>query len=132
MLKQITDKTQVEDILKSHFKTYQITDDPFEKVIVYTKKDIIGIISYSIIYERAEINYIVVTDPNRKNGIGTELLNYALKDIKNNNCEIVSLEVLEDNIPALNLYLKNGFIKSAIRENYYGDKNAILMTRKLR
>ena len=132
MVEELTDKKIAENILKKHFKTYTISDDPFEKVAIYTNKDIIGIISYSIIYERAEINYIVVTDSNRKQGIGTKLLNYALDDMKNSNCEMVSLEVLEDNTPAINLYLKNGFIKKTIREKYYGNKNGILMIKDLR
>lgn len=131
-MQEITDKQKVENILKKYFKNYQTTNDPFEKIAIYQDKDIIGVISYSIIYERAEINYIVVTDNNRKKGIGTELLNYALKDIINSNVKTVSLEVLEENIPAVNLYLKNGFIKKAIRPNYYGNKNAILMIKDLR
>ena len=86
-------------------------------------------LSYSIIYERAEINYIVVDNLYRKKGIASKLLSYALDDIKHRKCESISLEVLEDNVPAINLYLKNGFVKKAIREKYYGNKNGILMVK---
>ena len=125
-------KKEVDDFLKKHFKSYVKTHDPFEKIIAYTNEDIVGLISYSIIYERAEVNYIVVNKQNRKNKIGSKLLNRALQDIKNHHCQNVSLEVEEDNIPAINLYLKYGFKKQGLRKNYYENKNAILMIKEMR
>ena len=132
MIEEITDKSKVKNILKNNFKTYKISDDPFEKTVIYTNKDIIGIITYSIIYERAEINYIVVSDKNRKQGIASKLLEYAINDIKKNQCQNITLEVEENNLPAINLYLKYGFIKKAIRKKYYQNKNAILMIKEMR
>ena len=131
MIKEVT-KDKVNNILKKYFKTYKIDNDPFEKIITYVDKNIIGIISYSIIYERAEINYIVVVEEERCKKIGSKLLEYALEDIKKNNCQNVTLEVEENNISAINLYLKYGFVKKGIRQNYYEDKNAILMIKEMR
>jgi len=132
MIEELKNKEEVEQILRSYFTTYKVTKDPFEKIFVYKREDIIGIISYSIMYERAEINYIAVDSLSRRQGIGSKLLKYALDDIKNIGCESISLEVLEGNVSAINLYLKNGFVKKAIREKYYGNKNAILMIKDLR
>lgn len=129
MVEELTDKRLIETILQKHFKTYKTSNDPFEKIAIYKNIEIEGIISYSIIYERAEINYIVVNEEKRKRGIGTKLLDYALNDIKKNNCQTVSLEVSTNNIPAINLYIKKGFTKKAIRKNYYDNENAILMVK---
>ena len=41
----------------------------------------------------------------------------------------ISLEVDETNIKAIKLYEKYGFKNKAIRNNYYGKNNAILMVR---
>ena len=131
MIELLNDKKSVENILKKHFKYYVISDDPYEKVAIYTLNDIIGVISYSIIYERAEINYIVVSDDYRKRGIASKLLSYALNDIEKNGCNVISLEVSFDNEPAINLYLKYGFKIKAVRENYYEKNDAYLMVKEL-
>ena len=121
------DIDKVDSVFAKHFEGYKKIDDPFQKVAIYSNK---GIISYSIIYERAEINYILVID--QRKGIGSKLLEYALEDIKKNKCTVVSLEVEEENTPAINLYLKHGFSKQSIRKNYYKDKDGILMTKEMR
>ena len=41
----------------------------------------------------------------------------------------ISLEVNEENESAIKLYEKYGFKKEAIRKNYYGKNNGILMIR---
>ena len=42
----------------------------------------------------------------------------------------ISLEVNVNNIPAIKLYKKNGFIEKAIRKGYYQGIDGILMERK--
>lgn len=89
---------------------------------------IIGFLSYSIYYERAELNYIYVEEQYRNNNIATKMLNYVLEKI--NYLENITLEVRENNLIAIKLYEKCGFSKCAIRKNYYGKDNAILMIKK--
>ena len=89
-----------------------------KKVYIINDK-IIGFIDYSIVYERAEINYIWVNSDYQRQGIATELLNnmfIGLKDVVN-----VTLEVNEKNIKAINFYKKNGFKIVSKRQNYYKD-----------
>lgn len=131
MITQETDLDKVSLVLKEHFHGYKISNDPFEKVAIYTDNGIIGIISYSIIYERAEINYIITLPEYRNQGIGSKLLEYAINDIKNNNCTSISLEVESTNINAINLYSKYGFTKKCIRPNYYEGKDAYLMVKEI-
>ena len=132
MIKEAKLDSKEVQLLTKHFKEYKYTFDPYGKVLEYDNGQIIGIISYSIIYERAEINYIATDHKYRAQGIGSQLLEKALEDIKRNNCNIVSLEVEENNIPAINLYSKYGFEKKAIRKNYYGNNNGYLMTKEIR
>ncbi|MCI9084477.1 MAG: GNAT family N-acetyltransferase [Bacilli bacterium] len=131
MITQPNNLEEVSPILKKYFHGYQISSDPFEKVAVYNDNNIIGIISYSIIYGRGEINYIITLPTHRKQGIGSQLLEYAINDMKNNNCTTISLEVESNNIEAINLYSKYGFQKQAIRSNYYQGKDAYLMIKEI-
>ena len=119
------------DFLTKYFDDYKIDADPFEKVAIYRDKEILGAISYSVIYERAEINYIAVSLECRGHGIASKLLDFAINNMVQNGVYSVSLEVESDNTPAINLYLKHGFIKKAIRKNYYGKNDGYLMVREL-
>ena len=78
-----------------------------------------------------EINYIYVDSDYRKQQIGTKLIEELISFAKINNCINITLEVNENNNVAINFYEKNGFKKSAIRNNYYGNENGILMIREL-
>ena len=131
MITLINNKNEISHVLKEHFSGYQISDDPFEKVAVYVNQEIIGIISYSIIYERGEINYIITLPDYRNQGIGGKLLEYAVNDMKNNNCTSISLEVEQINQNAINLYSKYGFQIKGIRPNYYEGKDAYLMVKEI-
>jgi ribosomal-protein-alanine acetyltransferase len=79
--------------------------------------------------DQVEIIQIIVHSDYRRSGLGTALLHHFIFDAKARMCR---LEVRADNIPALALYRKFGFIEDGIRKNYYRDKNgrtdAILMT----
>ena len=69
----------------------------------------------------------IYVDENKRNKhIGTELLKYLVDNYTFNN-KTITLEVAEDNIPALNFYKKFGFEIVNERKNYYGDKSAYLM-----
>lgn len=101
-------------------------DSPFSKEVIYIEEDIvIGYLSYSIMYEKAEINNIYVLEQYRSQGIGSKLLDYLVKKCKI--CENITLEVRKNNINAIRLYKKNGFKEVAIREKYYDGVDGILM-----
>jgi len=131
MIKQLTNLDNIYPVLKKYFHGYQVSADPFEKVAVYTDNHVISIISYSIIYERGEINYIITLPDYREKGIGQCLLEYAIDDMKQNQCTSISLEVETSNIKAINLYSKCGFRKQGIRPNYYKGKDAYLMVKEI-
>ena len=105
---------------------------PFINIYVYEKdNNVVGFINYSIMYDRAELNYIYVEKEYRKYGIATELMNFFIDDIIKNKCKNITLEVAENNIPGIELYKKFGFSEVAKRKNYYKDSDGILMMKEL-
>lgn len=104
-------------------------NSPFSKEVIYIEKGlIIGYLSYSIIYEKAEINNIYIVNDYRGQGFASKLLNYLIEECKF--CENITLEVRKDNEQALNLYKKFGFKEVALREKYYNGIDGILMMRE--
>jgi len=104
-------------------------NNDFLKVLVYEEDLIKGILVYQFLYDRIEIDYIVVDNEYRQLGIATKLLNFIenkYKNIKN-----ITLEVRESNKIAINFYLKNGFKEVTKRKNYYKDEDGILMIKNL-
>ena len=62
-----------------------LNSNPFTKYILYLEgNNYIGFIQYSIIYDRAELDYIYVDDKFRSSGIGSKLMYYMIEDVKNN------------------------------------------------
>ena len=114
--------------LLSYFN-YKLNEDSFTnvflKVLVYEDIVIKGVLVYEYFYDRIEIDYIIVNNNYRNNGIATKLLNFI--ENKYNNIRNITLEVRESNYEAINFYLKNGFKKVTIRKNYYKNEDGILM-----
>lgn len=131
MIQEIKDIKIINDKL-SNFNTSIKEIGVYTKYYAYVDNDsIVGFLSFDLIYDRAEINYIFVEKDYRQQGIATKLLNYML-DICNNECENITLEVKESNKSAINFYLKNGFIEVARREKYYQDEDGILMIKEMK
>lgn len=61
----------------------------------------------------------------RRKGIANKLFTYLVDLLKQKNIEVFLLEVLENNIPAIELYLKNGFITQRRLECFQIKKNEI-------
>lgn len=128
MIKEIDDLAIVNSFFKDFFSNYNNSDDPFEHFFGYfINNNLIGLISVSKIYERAEINYIAVCQQYRNKGIGKKLIDYGTKGFS-----VISLEVSSKNTSAIDFYLKNGFIKKAVRKEYYGMTDAYLMVKEVR
>lgn len=127
MIYELTNLDELDNsfISKEYIKE-ELSNNPFGKVLVLKEDKIIGYIYYSDIYERCEINQFEIEDIHRNCGKGDLLLKYLINLVKKD----ITLEVKEDNTPAIKLYLKNGFIKVAIREGYYNGVDGILMERK--
>ena len=131
------DLENIKDILISDFDdfwNYNILKSELEssnsKYIIAKTNDgeIIGFAGIKIIIDNADIMNIVVKKSWRNQGVGNLLLNNLISLCKDLNLLSLSLEVNEDNLPAIHLYEKFGFKQIGLRKNYYQDKNGIIMS----
>ena len=94
---------------------------------------IVGYIIYNIVLDEAEILNIVIDSNFKRKKHATFLLEQTINDMIKKNIKTIFLEVGQNNIAAINLYLKFGFEQYGIRKEYYKNKeNAILMKRQLK
>jgi ribosomal-protein-alanine acetyltransferase len=77
-----------------------------------------------------EIVNFAVFEKYQKRGIGKLLLTELSSVLITSNYKKIELEVREQNLKAINFYLKNKFIKDGIRKNFYQNPidNAVLMS----
>ncbi len=134
MIREYTDSDY--DKLNKYYKardnsSINIKDNPFQYIYVYEiDNEIVAFIDFSVIYDRCELNYIYVFEDYRGLGIASELLNFLFNKIKKQ-CQNITLEVNENNLIAKKLYKNNKFKKVAIRKQYYGKDDAIMMMREM-
>lgn len=102
----------------------ELKHNPFAKILVYKEEEkVIGYLYYSDIYDRAEINQFEIEISHRNCGKGKKLLKRLLEIVDKN----ITLEVKQDNLPAIHLYKSLGFVEKAIRKGYYQGIDGILM-----
>ena len=127
MIETINKKEEIYSIIKEKFGV-DYKDNPFTHWYIYEEdNELLGFINMDIKYDKSELVYIYVKEEYRNKGIATKLLNEAITDLKQKEVINITLEVNENNQKAINFYLKNGFKTVALRENYYGKENGLLM-----
>ena len=133
----LNDLEKIKDILISDFDdfwNYNILKDELEspnsKYIIAKTNDgeIIGFAGIKVIVDTADIMNIVVKKSWRNQGVGNLLLSNLISICKISNLSSLSLEVNEDNLPAIHLYEKFGFKQIGVRKNYYQDKDGLIMS----
>ncbi len=90
---------------------------------------IVAYIIFWVIHGEAHILDLAVDERLRRTGIGEMILRAALDKMYDNLVYEVYLEVRKSNEAALSLYRKLGFKDAFERKNYYGDEDAIVMTK---
>ena len=80
---------------------------------------VVGYITYSVVLDEVQIANVATHPDFRKRGIGKDLLTTLFNLAKENDMHIITLEVRQSNIPAINLYEKCGYELSGRRKNYY-------------
>jgi ribosomal-protein-alanine N-acetyltransferase len=136
----LQDLYNIQDILFSDFDDFW-TISSFEQelkcdnsyfIVAKNNEQIVGFAGFKSIIDEADIMNIVVKKDNRKNGIGSLLLENLIYSAKNLNLKTLTLEVNEYNLPAISLYHNFGFEDVGIRKNYYnGTYNAIIMKKDI-
>ena len=132
----LNDLEKIKDILISDFDDFwnynilkEELESPNSKYIIAKTNDgeIIGFAGIKIIINTADIMNIVVKKSWRNQGVGNFLLNNLVSICKDLNLLSLSLEVNEDNYPAIHLYKKFGFKNIGLRKNYYKNNDGIVM-----
>ncbi len=127
---KISDKEYVEAFVRELDENFSFSfENPFREILIYEEDCIKGIISYSVIYERIEIDYIYVLEKERNKGIGSALVKSMIK--KEKDILSVSLEVKVDNEDAIIFYKKFGFVEKEIKKNYYKGIDGLLLVKEL-
>ena len=124
------------EYLHNHINEFDIEylkrKNPFLKNYVYLENnEPIGLISYSLIYDRIEIDHIEVLEKHRNKKIGTKLMTYLIYNAIDKHVINITLEVRKSNEIARRLYKNFGFREVALRKLYYGDEDGILMEKQV-
>lgn len=121
--KTLEDKWSYE-LLKNDF-----LGNDFSYYLLGEKDDrIVGYIALMNIAGEIHINNIAVDEAYRRQGIGEDLLKAGIDYYSREKLIGYTLEVREDNYPAIGLYEKLGFIGVGYRKNYYKhNKSALIM-----
>ena len=110
----------------------EFKDNPYINYMVYVLGDkIVGYLSYEDIFDRYEISNLYVLYNYRGNKIGPYLIQELINRAKLSNIKNITLEVNKENLVAINLYRKYGFVQVAIRERYYSGVDGILMEKEM-
>ena len=102
-------------------------------LVAKEENEVIGYIGMSIVIDEGYIFNVAVRESYRNKGVATALLNELVTYGKKTYFSFITLEVRENNLPAISLYSKFGFIKAGERKDYYSNpkENAILLTKYL-
>ncbi len=134
------DLNLLKDILIDEFDdfwTYDILKDELsnpnsEYFVAKLDNNIVGFAGIWKSVDDVHITDIVVKKITRRSGIGSSLLQKLIQTAISENFKSITLEVNENNLPAINLYSKYGFKKVGFRKKYYRNKdNAFIMTKEL-
>ena len=98
-------------------------------LVLKYENEIVSFGGIKFILDEADIMNIVTKKDKRNQGFAKFLLNELITMAKEQNCKTITLEVNENNLPAIKLYKDFKFKEIGKRKNYYknGD-TAILMT----
>lgn len=131
------DLKQIEEILTTDFDEFW-TPSIFEKELnnpnssYFVAKQKNQIVGFGGIWKAVDDIHItnLVTKKNMRNlGIAKQILDKLIQTAKQTELASLTLEVNENNLPAIDLYEKFGFQKLGIRKKYYNNQdNAIIMT----
>ncbi len=96
-------------------------------------KEVVGAVFMSVIASECELQNIVVSQKNKRQGIGERLLKRGLLISAERGAEVLYLEVRDSNNAARALYEKLGFHTVGRRKEYYKTpmEDAVLMKKDL-
>lgn len=136
---ELSDLNSISNILTSDFDNFWnyniLKDELLSKnssyIIAKLDNQIVGFAGIKILLEEADIMNIVVKKDFRNQGIGNLLLEKLIQLAISLHLNSITLEVNEENYPAIHLYEKFGFKQIGTRKSYYQDKDGLIMKKNL-
>ena len=132
----LTDFEEIQNILISEFDDFwnsetlknELENNNSYYIVAKINNNIVGFAGIKNVLDEADIMNVVTKKDIRNSGIGSALFSAIIDYAKSNNVKKITLEVNENNLSAIHLYEKFGFIKIAERKKYYnGTDTAIIM-----
>ena len=132
----LTDFEEIQNILTSEFDDFwnsetlkkELQNSNSHYVVAKINNIIVGFAGIKTVLDEADIMNVVTKRNIRNSGIGSALFSAIIDYAKSNKVKKITLEVNENNLSAIHLYEKFGFIKIAERKKYYnGTDTAIIM-----
>lgn len=110
-------------LLKNNDNIFEISSDD----------ELIGYIIFHVSEDFTDIYKIFVRDGDKRKGYATMMLNKVVDIAKRYNSKKLMVEVRSKNDSAIEFYIKNGFTKISVRNNYYKNPNddALIFERRL-
>lgn len=112
----------------------ELTNETAHFLVASSESKVLGYIGVHEICGEAYITNVAVFPEYRRLGIGETLIDAATHGAKQRNCDFISLEVRISNVPAIELYKKEGYNIVGQRKNFYSNptEDAYIMTRYLK
>lgn len=104
-----------------------ILSDVLDYYLLFLNEEVIGFFEVSNVAGESELFDIAIKKELQGRGYSKILMEQLLKVCKEKNSRTIFLEVNKINLRAIKLYEKFGFKEYAIRKNYYGENDAVLM-----
>ncbi len=95
----------------------------YECFIATINKQIVGYLIVKISSPESHILNLTIDKNYRNNGIASQFLEMVILKCRLLKSNIIFLETRLSNSPAISLYIKFGFNKIGVRQNYYKSKN---------
>lgn len=133
----LNDLEQIKENLQTDFDDFwnfeifkeELTNNNSMYLVLRYENEIVSFGGVKIILDEADIMNIVTKKDKRNQGFAKFLLNELITIAEEQNCKTITLEVDENNLPAIKLYKDFEFKEVGKRKNYYKNGNtAILMT----
>ena len=137
---RLSDLEEIKNILQTDFDDFwnfeifkeELVNNNSSYLVLRYDNEIVCFGGIKIILDEANIMDIVTRKDKRNQGFARFVLNELINISKEQNCTSITLEVNENNLPAIHLYELFDFKEVGRRKNYYKNGNtAILMTREL-
>ena len=91
---------------------------------------LIGICSFQVVLDEAQINYFAINKKFRNKGFGSYFMSYLIELCETLKIKKLLLEVSNSNINAKSFYSHFDFLTVGIRKNYYKDGSDALLKEK--